>query len=462
MGPLHRIRWPSPSSNRQWFLRLAIIAAIGMTIRVVYILAFKNPSPLLGDGSYYHRAANLLARGHGFIQPDLYRLRFFLGPAAGHTAVADHPPGYIIFLAVPSWFGLDSPLDHQLWSAMAGTATIIVIGLAGRRIASPATGLVAALLAAVYPNFWINDGLVMSETLVLLTAGLTVLAAYQFYERPFPKWAAALGLATAGFVFTRAEGLLLLGLLLVPLCLGRRLAWRRRLLLLAVAEAAAVGAILPWTVYNLSRFKKPVPVSTGLGFAMATANCDLTYHGKFVGYWVYGCGANGPRIKGDVSEVDVARRQRAIRYMGDHAGQLPAVVGARLGRTWGFFRPSQQLRFDYMETSRDVPPSWVGLVMYWAMIPTAIAGVVILRRRGLPLSPMWSLALTVTVASITTFGQTRYRTAAEVPLVLLAAVAIQPRRVLYAGPDRQEDVDGHVAQSDALLGTRTRRGVRRL
>lgn len=443
MGPLQRIRRPGPGSNRQWFVRLAIIAAAGMTIRVVYILAFKNPSPLVGDGSYYHRAANLLANGHGFIQPDLYRFRFHLPPGAGHTSVADHPPAYIILLAVPSWFGLGSPLDHQLWSAMMGTATIVVIGFAGRRVASPATGLVAAVLAAVYPNFWINDGLVMSETLVLLMAGLTVLAAYQFYERPFPRWAAALGLATAGFVLTRAEGLLLLGFLLLPLCLGRAgLGWRRRLLLLVVAEAVAVGAILPWTVYNLSRFKEPVPVSTGLGFAMVTANCKATYDGERLGYWLYGC-ANGPAMKGDVSQVDVARRQRAIRYMGDHMSQLPAVMGARLGRTWGFFRPSQQLRFDYSESSRDVPASWVGLVMFWAMIPTAIAGAAILWGRGLPLSPMWSLALTVTVASVATFGQTRYRTAAEVPLVLLAATTIDAaRRFLHRRAIRQGSVQG--------------------
>jgi hypothetical protein len=39
----------------------------------------------------------------------------------------------------------------------------------GRRVS-----LVAAGLAAVYPNLWVNDGLLMSETLAALTTALVV------------------------------------------------------------------------------------------------------------------------------------------------------------------------------------------------------------------------------------------------------------------------------------------------
>src|SRR4051794_8334932 len=205
-------------ARRRWFAKLAILAALGLAIRLVYIFAFKNPAPLIGDARYYHSAANLLARGHGFVNPDLYKVRGLLTPGRGVQA-ADHPPGYIVALALPSWLGFRSALDHQLWSAAIGTTTIVVTGLAGRRIAGPAVGLIAAGLAAVYPNFWLNDGLVMSETMVLFAAAIVVLASYHFHEHPVPWSAAYLGLATTAFVFTRAEGILLLGLLLPPLCL---------------------------------------------------------------------------------------------------------------------------------------------------------------------------------------------------------------------------------------------------
>ncbi len=427
------------AANRRWRIQLAVVAVVGLAIRVVYILGFKNPAPLVGDASYYHRAANLLARGHGFIQPDLFELY-----RQGVHQAADHPPGYIVALSLPSLLGLDSPLAHQLWSALIGTATIVVVGLAGRRVANRRTGLVAAALAAVYPNFWLNDVLIMSESLVLLAAALTLLAAYHFHARPVPLAAAALGLAVAGFALSRAEALLLLFVLLPPLCLLRPLEWRRRLALLAVAELVAIAAIAPWTGYNLTRFERPVVVSTGLGFAMLTANCNTAYHGDRIGYWWFGCARSdrpGEIDRRDLSELDADRTQQALDYMSDHKRRVPAVVIARLGRTYGFFLPAQQLRFDYAESSRDIPASWVGLGMYWAMVPAALAGAVILRRRGQPLSPMLSIVLTVTLAVVITFGQTRYRTAAEVPLVLLTAVTIDAALQRWSRPRADASIE---------------------
>ena len=52
-----------------------------------------------------------------------------------------------------------------------------MIGLVGLRLAGPRVGLVAAAIAAVYPNLWINDSLVMSETLALLLVSLALLVA---------------------------------------------------------------------------------------------------------------------------------------------------------------------------------------------------------------------------------------------------------------------------------------------
>jgi uncharacterized membrane protein YoaK (UPF0700 family) len=62
--------------------------------------------------------------------------------------------------------------------------------------------------------------------------------------------------------------------------------------------------------------------------------------------------------------------------------------------------------------------------MYYALAVGTVAGVVVLRRRRIPvlplLAPIISVALTVSV----TFGETRYRALAEVSLVVLSAVAV--------------------------------------
>ena len=71
-----------------------------------------------------------------------------------------------------------------------------------------------------------------------------------------------------------------------------------------------------------------------------------------------------------------------------------------------------------------MPGPLVGLVMYYALLPLAIAGTVVLRRRRVPSFPLWAIGLNVVCASALTFGQTRYRTTFEVSLVLLSAVAL--------------------------------------
>lgn len=402
---------------RQWRAQLVGIAAVGLVIRLVYVLAFKADAPLVGDGVYYHRSA-LLLPGRGFIQPDIFMITF----GKDVRPAADHPPGYTVALGAWAWFGLNSPLANRIWSALLGTMTVVVVGFAGRRIAGPRVGLFAAGLAAVYPNLWINDALVMSETLTILAAAVVVWTAYWFWQCPAPLPAGVVGLAVAALVFSRAEALFLPLILLVPLCLTLpSLDWRRRLRLLVIAEVVVVACLTPWVAFNLSRFKKPVIITTGLGYAMNVASCDPTFEGPLIGYWLIPCG--GSNANSDASENDAIERKHAFRYIGDHVGQLPKVGIARLGRTWGFFRPAQQLRLDRLESGRDLPAAWAGLVMYWVMVPASVVGAVVLRRRGLPLLPMLSMVIMVSVAVLITFGQTRYRAAAEASLVLLTAVA---------------------------------------
>ena len=55
-------------------------------------------------------------------------------------------------LAVPSLVGLDTILAHQLVGFLLGTGTVLVLGLAGRRIAGDRAGLVAAGVGGALPG----------------------------------------------------------------------------------------------------------------------------------------------------------------------------------------------------------------------------------------------------------------------------------------------------------------------
>lgn len=61
----------------------------------------------------------------------------------------------------------------------------------------------------------------------------------------------------------------------------------------------------------------------------------------------------------------------------------------------------------------------------WIVALAAIGGAVRLRQQGTKLWPLFAFFAIVALGVATTFGQLRYRASAEIPLVLLAAVALE-------------------------------------
>jgi Dolichyl-phosphate-mannose-protein mannosyltransferase len=404
--------------DRRWLVWLGLIAVAGLALRIAYVLITKNPRAVGGDSFYYHHGANLLVEGRGFPDPIELLQRHNEVPGAAH------PPGYIVALAIPSLFRLDTFLVHQIWSCIIGAGTVFLVGITGREIAGPRAGLIAAVTAAVYPNVWFYDSVVMSETLILFTTTLTILLAYRFAKRRSIGYAIGLGVSVGAAALTRAESILLVPLLLVPLALWLRdVDLRRRLRLLAVATGATLATTAPWVAYNLVRFEHPVFLSSNLELTLLSANCDDTYSGPFLGFWSLKCGTQFVPPKGDASVQARFYRDKVRDYVSDHKSRVPVVVFAREGRTWGFFNVNQQITIDQIE-DKELNTSRIALGMYYALVAFSVVGVVALRRRRVPLTPLLAVlgAVALTVGFV--YGTTRFRAPAEVSLVLLGSVGV--------------------------------------
>jgi 4-amino-4-deoxy-L-arabinose transferase-like glycosyltransferase len=432
--------------DRKWALGLVVVAVAALVLRIAYVLLTKNPRYLGGDDFYYHHGANLLVDGEGFVDP-IQLLRFH-----HRTPGAVHPPGYIVALAIPSLFGFRSVLDHQIWSCVIGAGTIVLVGIAGREIAGPRVGLVAAALAAVYPNIWFSDSVVMSETLVIFTTALTIVVAYRFAKRATMWLAAGLGVAVGFTALTRAESILLVPLLVVPLALVlRALTVRRRLELLAVSVGATLLTIAPWIGYNLVRFEHPVFLSSNLEHTLLSANCDPMYHGPFIGFFSLACGSRFTPPKGDESVQERFYRDKVGDYVSDHESRVPVVILARLGRTWGLFNVNQQMTIDTIE-GRELNLSRVGLGMFYAFVAAGVVGAIALRRRRVPLTPLLAVIAAVALTVAVVYGTTRFRAPAEVPLVLLGAVGLDvaARRAVAAVRNRRAHRGGSPTQERSV------------
>ena len=299
-----------------------------------------------------------------------------------------------------------------------------MVGFVGRRVAGPAVGLIAAAIIAVYPFMWINDGMLMSESLVVLIAALVLWTAYSFVSEPTTRHAALFGLACGAGALTRTEMALLFPLLLVPLAfLLRNLARRERFRLAVVGCAVGAAMLAPWVLYNLTRFDEPTFTSSSFGSSLSAASCDQTYYGTLIGYYVR-C-YNEPYREGvDESERDLVLRNDALDYIESHKSRLPLVVAARVGRLWGVFKPGQTTAFDWSIEGRGRVPTWISLFFYYALIPFAVFGLVRMRRQKITILPVVVPIVIASIAAAATFGITRYRAPAEVGLVLAAAVGI--------------------------------------
>lgn len=437
--------YPEVRPSRRFTTWLGAIGAGAIAIRLMNVFWWRPTTTrtgfhgykLGGDAFFYHWTANALAKGAWFVEPHTW---YFLGKEKPSAA---HPPLYSIYLALWSVLGLDTVTWHRVASCFLGTAAVVVIGLVGRRIGGSAVGLLAAGIAAIYPEMWINDGMLLSEPMAILTASVAILAMYGFARRPTVRNAVWMGLAIGVAALSRTELTLLLVVAVVPIALlARRLSWKDRIIRGLVAGIVGGIVLMPWVVFNYTRFEEPTTLTTGTGSALSASACDDTFYGRWIGYYANCFNGPWPPVSDDESQRDVEPRRQAIQYLEDHKSRLPFVLFARVGRLWGFYKPGDTTFLDWWLEGRGRAPSWIGLYSYYLLVPFAIGGFVVLWRRRITIIPLLTFVVLSTFSAAITFGVTRYRAPAEVSLVLAASVgAVAGWRALRARRARRRAVD---------------------
>ncbi len=422
-----------------------------------------------GDAAYGFLQGYLLDQGHGFVDSATW----FSSGGERLVPSAGDPPMFALSLAVLRRIGIESATGQRLACSVIGVVGVLLIATVTRRVAGRRASLIAALVAALHPLLWINDGMLLSESLFVPLVALVLVAAYWFWDDPGWLSAGGLGAAVALAALTRGEALLLFGALVVPLVWGLHDIGRGRRLLL-VLSCWVVGAALlaPWVVYNLGRFREPVLLTSQTGAVLSAGSCDVAFYGEAVGYYAADCYTEyvrkgytigHPRLVGcdadaaaAVDSLDPAERQKAAvcwpdaehldeserdqvvgdlarRYISEHRSRLPAVMTLRVLRMFDVYNPElgdeqepfgQNVKLNWAVEGRGKAQSRLGFVLYWLLLPFGVAGVVLLIRRRVPVSPLLALPVVIAVTAALAFGVTRYRVPVDLTLVVLAAVAL--------------------------------------
>lgn len=239
--------------------RLLLLTLAGLLVRLVFLLVEPATGPVADERTWTDWARIVSSERVGF-SPFRTRMIF-------------HPPLYPYFLAVPlSLFGT---LEAAKWAqAIVATLLIPAVGRVGGRVFGERTGLVAAALAAFYPevvwfsvHFWVEN-----LFLVLLWWAFERLLAA---DETGSRGAAIVGGLLWGLaVLTRETGLYFLPVAGLWLAFSpRREGARARGALFVLA---ALLTVAPWTWRNFLAFRALVPVSTAGGLNLFQGNARLT------------------------------------------------------------------------------------------------------------------------------------------------------------------------------------------
>lgn len=449
---------------RRFLVTLLVILGVAAVVRGAFVLGSARYDERFYDAAYYELQARTVAEGRGYVDPfaGLTARGRANGEARGAGPSAEHPPLTVFALVPVAWVGdrlgvadETSQLAMRFEIALVGLGVVFLIGLLGREVAGDRVGLVAAGIAAVYPYLWVNDGLIMSEALAAAAVVAALLLALRLCRRDRPALGLGLALgAVCGLAaLARAELILLAPLLGLPLLATFRAApLGRRLAVVGTVAAGTVLVVGPWVGFNLSRFDEPTFISTNDGTALLGSNCPSVYSGPSIGLTdLQQCIPSRPP-PGDQSAVSKRYRDEAIDFIRDgNEGRYFVVEAARIGRDWGVFRPGDMLSWNQGEGR----PRWAtaaGMVFYYPLLALAIGGVVVLRRRGTRQWPLLVPPIVVTIGTLFSYGQTRFRVPAEPSIVVLAAVALVAIPAVSRAQARRaprDEQSGHPARSAA-------------
>lgn len=403
-------------ADRRFGLAVSLIGLAAFAVRVAYVLLVADDVPTFGDAQTYFLLGENLADGHGYIRPHDFLLDGDIVPTA------EFPPLFPGLLALLNLLGLESATQQKLAMAAVGSGSAVAMGVLARRLAGSAAGLAAAGIAAVYPMLFQIEGALMPETLYVLLVTLALIAAHRAQSGHDARWWAATGAAIGLATLARAEALLLAPLLALGI-LWARLGWRRSVASVAALAAGASCIVLPWTVRNALRLDHFVPVSNNFGGLVLGANCPPTYDGEYVGLWRFECYDRVDTTGLDETERAQAFLEEGLDYAESRSGRAVSVAAVRLLRVWGLWDPQGQIEWESFE-GRKLGWQTAGHRMYLALAVAAIGGVTILIRRRVQVWPLLATFLLVSFTAVVSYGNQRFRAAAEPALVVFAATAL--------------------------------------
>ncbi|MFP5486766.1 MAG: ArnT family glycosyltransferase [Acidimicrobiia bacterium] len=405
-------RWVRDGPSWAWAVGLA---AVGLVVRVAWVLAVDRVGFGFNDSLMYHTTAMSVSRGEGYV------------PLTGGPT-ARWPPGYsTVLAAVYRTVGIE-PLAGELLNAIVGAATIAVLVLVVGAALDRAVAIVAGAGLAILPGPILWTDVLVSET--LYTALFVVMIGLVLRSQPSWRWALGLGAMIGVGALVRGEAFTWL---LLPIVVWWPHVDRARIVrLVGTAAIAIVVVIAPWTIRNAVVMDAFVPVATN-----ASQTLWSGHHPGATGGQTYPPADYLDAFPTDVRtrelESSQALRNDAIEFLVTHPGRELQLIPLKLVH----LMRGDSYALDWVNAGAEGRPApissiWVeriGAVAdagWFGLLALTVVGGVVLGRRfwRQPIGRLaaTSFATALVLYGFVYYGNYRYRLPYE-PLMLVVAAA---------------------------------------
>ncbi len=334
------------------------------------------------------------------------------------------------------------PSDYvaRIFLSLIGSGTCVLIYLFARDLFGWRIGVLAGIIAAVYPELYIYDGWLYTESLYTFLLFAVCYGLYRLQRTPQGNWRiwVTCGIVLGLLSLTRPNGILVIGLFIVwalIMAWQKLLQWRPTARGMLATTLIALVLIAPWTVHNYLVSHTFIPVATGDGTVLLGAYNDkiLTTPG-FTGLWI-----DPLKSRPDVAKpfplftctppCEVAREEAyknaALQWIREHTNIMPHLLKLHFLNMWQPDTHEADLptdRFPNQKSSQIVLSMMKTFPIAIFILAVLGFAVTLWRWREL-LFIYFMIALTIAQGLIF-YGSTRFRAPIEPMLILLAAGAI--------------------------------------
>lgn len=386
-----------------------VIIVAATLLRIEWVLD-SRVAPI-DDAAFYYQHASELAAGNGYLHP-----------ATGHPS-AFLPPGYPLVLAAVFVFTGPSVVAAGMLNAAVAAAGLIFTHLLARRYFGPAAGALAVAALALFPSQIIYTPAVMPDTLfttLVIGALWAGLARPTIPGQPAPLRTILCGALLGAAILTAPKALLLLPAL--SIMWRADMPWRESARRTALAAAAMLVVVLPWSVRSTVALESPVFVSTNGGVNLWSGN----HEGASGGWEPWQEGSKSWVAPADETATNRTYFARGLGYALQHPIQTVRLWPAKLDET--FSQDFTYLgHFSLVPRDRPLEPGLENGVVesrvhtyYCVFIVLALVGSAVLliarHEAGALGWPVAALVLPIVIF----FGLDRF----HVPLLPLLAVAM--------------------------------------